>query len=648
MCGVVGFWNRDGQIASEVLLERMLERIRHRGPDDKGTWAEDGIGLGHARLSILDLSERGHQPFLTQDGLGAISYNGEVYNFRELRKDLEKEGVKFKSTSDTEVVLYALHHWGPEKAIPRFDGMFALAYFDLRSRTLWLSRDRTGIKPLYTARAGNMIAFASEMKAFFGHPGIPCRPDLHALTTMVIHERLDGKWTPFENVECVIPGTVVRITKDCEEEIVYFDLLRDLDIDRIIKGRSMPFEVLLAQFEALFTKSINMHLISDAPLAAMLSGGLDSSLMLAIARQYKKDIVAYVADVKGVGIPETPKARKVADHLGIELRPVKVDVEEYLRLWPMVVYQNDQPNHFSQNVPFTAVSNAARRDGFKVLLTGEGSDELFGGYDWLVESYKMWRWRRIHSLLIPNIAPLRAIGRWMKRLAPLDLNALAERPFSHLSKWEEIDQEERALCAVDGAQRHVREKAIFQKLESIKPVEERAFLARSFETFHIHLRTLLACNDKMGMVQSIEARVPFLETELIDFALHLPCSAKFFKGMTKRIVKKAAEKILPHDIVHAPKIGFAVNPHVWKGAEELLKGGMVPELFKWGSSEIRGISSMLFKNPWVAFHILSVELWARIYFRGESPSELGEALLRMNKRNGKIRGIPQSALQGES
>ena len=445
MCGVVGFWNRDGQVAGEAILERMLQRIRHRGPDDSGVWAQDGMGLGLARLSIIDLSERGHQPFLTADGMGALAYNGEVYNFRELRKELEEEGAQFRSSSDTEVVLYALHHWGPERAVPRLDGMFAFAYFDLRSRTLWLSRDRSGIKPLYTARVGSMIAFGSEMKAFFGHPGIPCRPDMHALTTMVIHQRLDGKWTPFENVQCVVPGTLLKITRDREEEIVYFDPLRDLDVDRIVRAQSIPFETLLAQFEELFARSVQMHLISDAPLAAMLSGGLDSSLMVAVAHRQKRDIVGYVADLKGSRLSEVPRARTVADHLGVELRPVAVDAEEYLRLWPMVVYQNDQPNYFAQNVLFTAVANAAKRDGFKVLISGEGSDELFGGYHWLDEIHKMWHLRRLHSRLIPDSKPLRALGRWMSRLEPLDLEALAERPFSHLSKWPITDESTRAL-----------------------------------------------------------------------------------------------------------------------------------------------------------------------------------------------------------
>ncbi len=630
MCGIVGFWNRDGKVASEVLLERMIDKINHRGPDDKGTWTHGSIGLGHCRLSIIDLSPRGHQPFLTLDGLGALSYNGEVYNFRELRSELEEEGVKFRSTTDTEVVLYALHNWGPEKAVSRFNGMFAFAYYDLRSKTLWLGRDRAGIKPMYVARFGKTIVFGSEIKALFGHPGVHCKADMHALTTQIVYQRLDGAWTPFEKIESILPGTVVKVAQDSEQTICYFDLLRDLDVNRIKENSSTNFETLLERFEKLFASSVKMHLISDAPLATMSSGGLDSSLMTAVAKEFKKDIIAYVADMKGVRTPEAPKAQKVCDHVNVELRRVTIDTEEYLRLWPMVVYQNDQPNFFPQNVPFTAIANAARRDGFKVLLSGEGSDELFGGYDWQVEAYRMWRWRRIHTKLFPNIAPLRILGKFASKFAPLDFDELAKRPFQHLSRWYLSDNESRGMFAIDGAQRIVREEALFKKLEAIKPIEERAFLARSFEDFYSHLRTTLGCNDKMGMVQSIEARVPFIESNLIDFGLHLPCRAKYYRGMTKRIVKKAAEKKIPHDIVHARKIGFGVSSHVWRNTKQFLRDGAVADLFKWGPNEIERICNFAFSDHLMPFHLLSVELWARIYFRGESPTQLGEQLLSLS------------------
>ena len=262
----------------------------------------------------------------------------------------------------------------------------------------------------------------------------------------------------------------------------------------------------------------------------------------------------------------------------------------------------------------------------------------------------MWRARRLHSQFIPNIQPLRTLGRWISRLSPLDLASLSKRPFSHISKWEEVDREARGIFAVDGAQRFIRTEALFRKLRDIHPIEERAFLARSFEDFYIHLRTLLACNDKMGMSQSIEARVPFLETNLIDFGLHLPCRAKYFRGVTKRIVKAAAEKRLPHDIVHAPKIGFGVSHHAWRYTGDFLKGGMVADLFKWGKRENLEISNLLLKDPSSLFHLMCMELWARIYFRSESPVALGEKLLEMNRARGKTKteSLSKSTLLGET
>jgi len=636
MCGVVGFWNREGEPASEVLLERMIEKIRYRGPDDKGTWTHGSIGFGHCRLSILDLSMKAHQPFLTSDGQGVLSYNGEVYNFKELRSDLEKEGIRFRSSSDTEVVLYALHQWGPEKAISKFNGMFAFSYYDLRNKTLWLGRDRAGIKPLYLAKVGKTLVFGSEIKSLFTHPAVPCKADMHALTTQLIYQRLDGSWTPFEKIESLLPGTILKVTSTSEEVITYFDLLRDVNVERIIKNKNVDFDLLLNEFNELLASSVKMHLISDAPLATLSSGGLDSSIMTAVAKEFKSDIIGYVADVKGVGIPEVPRAQKVCKHLRVELRQVKIDTEEYLRLWPTVVYQNDQPNYFAQNVAFTMLADAARRDGFKILLCGEGSDELFGGYTWHVDAYRMWRMRRLHSYLIPNIALFRKMGLIINKLAPLNLNELAKKPFEHLTKNSSpLVNDSLAYFALDGGQRAIREEALFQKLASIHPIEERAYLARAFEDFYSHLRTSLGCNDKMGMLQSIEVRVPYIENKLIDFGLHLPFKAKYDRGITKRIVKKAAETKIPHDIIRAKKVGFGISNHVWRNTKDFLKDGMLPELFKWGPSEMERVSNLVFGDHLMPYHFLSMDLWARIYLRNESPEKLGEQLLAVSQGNGR-------------
>jgi len=627
MCGVVGFWHKDDKPVEEHVLQKMVHRLAHRGPDDNGLWSHRSLGLGHTRLSILDLSQNGHQPFVTSDGNGVLSYNGEIYNYLDLRQQLQKQGVTFKSTSDTEVLLYALQLWGPEKAVPLLEGMFAFAYFDLRSQTLWLARDRAGIKPLYWIDRNNLYVFASEMKALFDHPDIPCRPDMHSLTTQMIYRRLDGDWTPFEGVKCVLPGTLIKITEQASEVITYFDLLRDIDVDRIVRAKQIPFDEILLSFEEKFWHSVKSHLVSDTPVATMCSGGVDSSFITAAAKDYNSDLVAYVAEVENFRVNEAQKAQKVCDHVGIPLRRIKVNHEDYIRFWPEAVYYNDQPNFFTQNVYTMLVSKAAYQDGFKVLVTGEGSDELFGGYTLQAEAYHMWRLRRWHSRLIPNNRFTRKLGHTFSRLAPFDFDLLMKHPFTHLDEMTLEQSSLARMSPLDGIQRRLRHQHLFEKLERVTPLEERAFLARAFEDFYTHLRTLLCANDKMSMAVSVEARVPFLSNRMIDFGLHLNCRAKYNKKRSKYVVKVAAEKKLPRDIVHAEKIGFGYTSKAWSKSLDFLKKGMVPDLFKWGDREAKAIYEELSVDGGNLFPLMSVEIWAQTFLNHRSSQSLSEELL---------------------
>ena len=635
MCGIVGYWNRGGEAAGDGLITTMLERIRYRGPDDQGTWVQGPIGLGHCRLSILDISPRGHQPFVTADGQGILTYNGEVYNAPELRRRLEAEGVRFLSTSDTEVVLYALHRWGVEKAIPLFNGMFALAYVDRRTGTLWLVRDRVGIKPLYVARTAGLLAFASEMKALLAHPDVPCRPDLHTLTAIASCERLNGEWwpqewCPFEGIEAVKPGTIWKVTPDTIDETTYFDIFDELDVDRLMAVVAKTPEELVGAFEQTFRQSVRIHLLSDAPLAAMCSGGVDSSLMTAYANDEHPNLVAYVADVKGA-VSEGAKARAVGRHLGVEIRQVDVAQADYLRLWPTAVWHGDVPTFHEHDIPFLAVARACRRDGFKVVLTGEGADELFGGYPWHVKAYRMWRLRSLQGRLVPNIPPFRLLGRWIPMLSPSHPDQLLRHPFTHRAEMEESERLLRHACAVDGGQRLLRSEALFRQLQPVRPIEERAFLARALNDLYGYLQTLLRRNDRMGMAASLESRVPFLENRMMDMALHMPFRGKYHGGHTKWVVKTAAAKRLPGAIVHAPKLGFAVPRTIWRSSAPLLRDGMVAELLKWERRSTPLIIERAVQEPYVLLTLVGMELWARIFLRGESPEDLGEELLSLMK-----------------
>src|SRR5262245_7204983 len=272
----------------------MLAPMLHRGPDGRGCWAEDEVALGHLRLSILDLSQRASQPIAAAGGEGVLVYNGEVYNFRALRSELEREGAVFASSGDTEVVLQALLRWGPERAIPRFNGMFAFAFFDRRSRELWLARDRFGIKPLYRAECGGELLFASEPQALLAHPGMTRRPDRLAIASHILRGRQDARLTFFEGVEAIEPGTWWRIGRSGAQRQRYYHVLDALDVDRLLAAKA---DGTVPRLEALLDESVRLHLASDVPLATICSGGVDSSLIAACASRHQRDLRCYVAEI---------------------------------------------------------------------------------------------------------------------------------------------------------------------------------------------------------------------------------------------------------------------------------------------------------------------------------------------------------------
>jgi asparagine synthase (glutamine-hydrolysing) len=624
VCGIVGFIG-ETQDRTDDTLRRMLSEIAHRGPDDMGLWHDGGVALGHARLSIIDLSERGHQPFVTDDGLGVLVFNGEIYNYRELRRSLQQEGIRFRSETDTEVALYALHTWGAERAVPLFDGMFALAYYDLRDRSLWLARDRLGIKPLFTAKTRDGLVFASEQKALFRHPAIPCTLDEHSVLCLLLYERFDGVMTPYRQVEAFLPGTLSRFRDGSETRTTYFDVLRDIAPHRVAKPDGEDFVGLVDRFEALFRNSVEMHLISDAPLATMCSGGLDSGLVTAVASKIASGLVSYVADIEGMNGQEVERARTITASLGVELRSVPVDHTTYFRTLPEAVVANDQPLFFSQHVAGMAVAKAMRADGFKVALTGDGADELFGGYPWHAQAYLQWRKTAARAKWIPDNRITRALGKRVPGLRPIDLE---EEIAGYLTRGHPLNyiSDTSNILFVAGMPRTLRHRRLFAKLAGLS-LPDRAFLSSSFEDIYVHMRECLNSVDKVTMRHSIEARVPFLENQLLEFALDLPVSAKFSNGVTKRIIKALAARLLPESVIRLPKIGFRMPATMWAQAAEFLRDGRVAGLLKWPAQDQTEVLDLLEKRPYYQFRLLACEIWLRTRFDGESPGDIAERLI---------------------
>jgi len=629
MCGIAGFIGPEGS-DSQVILEDMLSAIAYRGPDDSGTWVQDNVAIGHLRLSIIDLSSRAHQPYVSDDGRGVLSYNGEIYNYPELREELEGEGVEFISQSDTEVMLNALHHWGPERAVSKFNGMFAFAYYDLRSKTLWLARDRLGIKPLYVYRSGDLTAFASEPKALFAHPDIGCAADPHSLITLVVHDRFEGEETPYMNVRSIEQGQLVKIRSGLEVTTSYFSVIQNIDPQRILGGKKVAFADQVDELGRLLRESVRMHLISDAPVATMCSGGLDSSLVSCFAKEIKPDVVSYVADIEGMNGEEARRASLVCTAHDIELRTVEVNAETFLRLLPIAIQTNDQPLYFPQDVAELAVAERMHEDGFKVVLTGHGADELFGGYGRYGREFNKWRRRRMHSKLVPDNPLFKLLGKLHPLLKPINLAQLAADPFAPATGWSSRISDQKSLL-IDGARRHIRQVRLFEKLESLPRYEDRAFITASLDDLYIHLKECLTTTDKMTMRYSIESRVPFLENAVIDFALHLPVRAKFHNGETKCVVKALADKILPAELIRLEKIGFDLPASMWFGTETLLKDGVLAEQLKWNKKNQAEMFALFQRNRIFQFRLLSMELWLRMRFHRESAESLTTLLGSLRK-----------------
>ena len=613
MCGVVGIWRHDGGSVDPNDLHKMLTPLTHRGPDDSGVWSDGSLGLGHRRLSIIDLSAAGHQPMLSSDQRGVLSYNGEIYNYRELRHDLEREGVRFLGHSDAEVLLEALHHWGPERTIPLLNGMFAFAYFDRRANTLWLARDRFGIKQLYVAETSREICFASEVKGLSALTRLALPIDAGA-----VQRRLLGTAQPtatlYSGIRGLASGTWMRVGVEGVVRHRYFDLTSALDPMRLVESdRKFDFRAGTERLAQALQESVDLHLASDSPIAAMCSGGVDSSLIAAYAHDRLPNLVGYVADVPP-GSGEGGQAELVGRHIGIPIRRITVERPDYLRLWALAIRHLDGPTYHPSEPALLAVAQACRSDGIKVLLTGEGADELFGGYEPHMAAYKRWRNRRLFGWLIRK-------GR------RVDWEMLPVH--SETSSGDYTTGLRRAL-ALD-ANRYVAPGIAFGRMSAVSDSAHRAFIVNGLADIEGHLAWLLHRHDHMGMAASIEMRVPFIENALIDMALHLPFRAKRRGRQSKWLEKQVARQRLPDRVVFAKKKGFPMPHHYTAGTEQLLVGGLLSDLLGWSSTTTAAVVEALGQAQWLRFDAVALEIWLRQALAGETAEETGERLVALAK-----------------
>ncbi len=569
MCGVVGaFQQPDGK----VLVGAMMDRIGHRGPDACGLVElvdpETSVVLGHRRLSIIDLSRASDQPF-RKDGL-TLSYNGEVYNYREIRHELEGRGVRFVSASDTEVVLEAWRAWGTD-ALRRFRGMFAFAIHDERTGSLALARDPLGIKPLYVMPRGAGVLFASELKAIVAAVGSELSVDPAAMVASTLYYWLPQEYDAVHGVRKLPPGSWSTYFRDGSRASgVYWDAAQEAA--RASAGAQFDLrEVLEASVEA--------HLISDAPVASFLSGGLDSSIVTALAHRSNPAIEAYTIafrpeDQKLEAMPDDARyARMMAQHLGIRLHEIEI-APDVVDLLPRMVDILDEPIGDPAAINTLLMCDAAREAGVKVLLSGMGADELFGGYRKHLATLLTARYRRVpRALRAGVVAPVVrslpvAVGqrglrsvRWAQRFltfAELPEEEAFRRSYTLYDRDELVDLLDPALAsAVDGVVG--RHRAIYEDTTLTDQVD-RMCLADT-RMFMVGLN--LTYTDRASMAASTEVRVPFVDPAVFAAAFSTPGSQKIRGRTQKAVLKDAARAWLPDEVIDRPKASFSAPLRAW-------------------------------------------------------------------------------------
>jgi asparagine synthase (glutamine-hydrolysing) len=662
MCGFYGWIEADSlpsggghSTASREFVDQgrsALSRLRHRGPDHLGWYAEAGVFLGHARLAILDLNPTANQPY--HEGDTVLLTNGEVYNFKELAKTMT--GEFWRTTSDTEVVIRQLRQDGPE-ALPRFNGMFALAFYDIEKHDLLLARDRMGIKPLYYRFDGKVLEFASEIKAF--SPKVD-RAELRQ--TLAYGHFEAGVW-PFEGICELPPGhwlhyvpgqkpkiepwLKAQVEKPLEHPAARYPLAAVLKPEKLVELRHQGEDQWLPALETLLRKSVELHLRSDAPLGALCSGGLDSSLIAALAKDHRPDMRLYhCGSAEGGG--EEAYARSVAEHLHLPLVVETMDKATYWQIFPWVTWHLDAPIYHPNDVSLYHIAQRAQNDGIKVLLAGEGADEEFGGYAWhhhfLRQSRAASRWQgllggkaqwwrnRAESLWRRFMGPAYQDAGSYATTAPYGTAYPGPAASEVLQGAGLISQRGRGFARWQTLRRAYAERGAFpnpnespvRKLQKAIETREADVLAFLLEDMHGHLGTILHRTDRVLMGLSIEGRVPFLENDLIEFATHLPLAAKFGHGRKpegKYLLKRVAEKWLPMDIVHRPKRGFPVawQGYLPAGLPSLLRGGYVQDLLEWDTPTLEAAYNL---NSTLAFRCIAMEVFGQIFALGRGPESI--------------------------
>jgi len=629
MCGIVGIINltSHGQV-DEARVKRMRDALRHRGPDGAGLWVDGPVGLGHRRLSIVDVAG-GHQPMTNEDGSVWITYNGEIYNHAELRPALEARGHRYATRSDTETILHLYEDEG-ERCVDKLEGMFAFAVWDKKHRRLLLARDRLGIKPLYYAINGDELVFASEIKAILAAGAI--RPEFNqtVLPEFLATRFVAGEETFFHGIKKLLPGRTLSWSIDGG-----FHQRRYWELPRADDGNPASFEATAAEVRDHLSSVVRSHLMSDVPLGLFLSGGLDSSALAALmAPMAKEPIRSFSVGFSEAEANELNYARLVARAVGAEHREIVVSPQDFFSALPNLIWHEDEPIAFTSSIPLNFVSELAR-EHVKVVLTGEGSDELFLGYPW----YRATAWNeRLGRLYFPFVPEsLRGKTKELTRRLPRRLRRYAERSFLALDPGPRGLYYENFAVFPDRlrmgllAQPEVsRGDAYGECLRYYDEIDGGTLERMSRADLQTYLVELLMKQDQMSMAASIESRVPFLDHKFVEHIVRLPSRFKIRGVTTKAVLREAVKNLVPKEILTRSKMGFPVPMGKWLrgpfwpvveefilGPRALERGLFDPSAVKRLAAEHRSGSREHGDRLWL---LINLEMWQRIFLDGEDRS----------------------------
>lgn len=589
MCGITGFYDPTHQQSSndlEPIIQRMADCLSHRGPDDRGSWVDKntGVAFGHLRLSIVDLSPMGHQPMLSADGRYVMIYNGEVFNFQSLHAELKSKGHTFRGHSDSEVMLAAISEWGVTAAVERFVGQFAFALWDRQERTLSLVRDRLGIKPLYYGWINKVLVFGSELKALRAYPQFDAPINHQALALYLRHNCVPAPYSIYEGISKLPPGSILTVKEgqfDSQPQ-TYWSAQSAIE-----HAKSNPFTGSISEakteLDAILRDAVNIRMIADVPLGAFLSGGVDSSTVVALMQhQSDRPVKTFTIGFQESDFNEADYARAVVQHLGTDHTELTVTPEEAMAVIPRLPTLYDEPFSDSSQIPTFLVSQLARQH-VTVSLSGDGGDELFAGYNrhlWVPSITS--KIRRVPKILrqmsakgITTLSP-RSWDNLFNTLSPvLPSRARQRQPGYKLYKLADAlsagqpDAIYRSLVSHWKNPRSIVQNSYAEPQTLLDTLNGENYLSNFTEKMMLlDLITYLPDDiltkvDRASMGVSLEARVPILDHRVVEFAWRLPLDMKLREGQGKWLLRQVLYQYVPRELIERPKSGFAVPIGQW-------------------------------------------------------------------------------------